>query len=232
MAGDDSQGPVVVLSHGWGDSRVGSLSRASALLPLASRIVMWDMPGHGEAPGTCSLGAREPDALLALLARIAPCEPVVLFGWSLGAGVSIATASRLADAPLPGVSLAGVIAEAPYRLARTPARNVLVNFGMPHRLNLPLALACIGIDARIGPRWQGFDRAALAARLRAPLLVIHGVLDDVSPVEDGRAIAAAAPEGTIVELPEAGHHGIWTTPLHATRATDAVRAWIAAASAR
>ena len=42
--------PTIILTHGWGDSRVGALARISSLAPIASRLIAWDMPGHGDAP--------------------------------------------------------------------------------------------------------------------------------------------------------------------------------------
>jgi len=209
--------PILVMTHGWGDSRVGALTRAVPLLPICSRIIMWDLPGHGEAKGRCSMGTREPDDLLALLQQLALTNHrVVLFGWSLGAGVSIVAATRFVG------TVAGVIAEAPYRVSQTPARNVLKIRELPYRWNVPPAFWLIGMDVGVGPRWSGFDRADHAGRLKCPLLVIHGRDDRVCPIEDGRAIARAGP-GTLVEIADAGHHGLWTEPASSAVCTSAVR---------
>jgi pimeloyl-ACP methyl ester carboxylesterase len=192
------------------------LSRAGPLAPLCSRLVLWDMPGHGEAGGRCRLGTAEVPALEHLIERIG--GTVVLFGWSLGAGVSIAAAAgRSAEV------VSAVLAEAPYRLARTPARNVLRGFGMPWRVNLPLALSWIGLRSGVGVGWRGFDRAALATKLRCPLLVIHGEFDEVCPLEDGRQIAAAAPRGKLCIIEGAGHPGIWSRPDSREAAMGAAR---------
>lgn len=204
VPGDDPGGPLVVMTHGWGDSRIGALMRMAPLLAHASRVVTWDMPGHGEAPGSCSLGTREPEDLLTLVDRVGRDRPIVLFGWSLGAGVSIAAAARSPQ------GIAGIVAEAPYRVPATPARNVLRAFALPHRVNLPPALRLIALTSGVSGRYPGFDRASLAASLRCPLLVVHGEDDDICPVEDGRAIAAAAREGRIVVVARTGHHGLWT----------------------
>lgn len=222
LAGDCPEGPVVVMSHGWGDSRIGALSRAPALLPLASRVVMWDMPGHGEAPGSCTLGVREVEDLVELIGRVGHEHGIVLFGWSLGAGVSIAAAARA-----PG-GIVGVVAEAPYRVPVTPARNVLAGFALPHRLNLAPALWLVALDAGTGPRFPGFDRAALAAGLRCPLLVVHGEEDEICPIGDGRAIAAGARDGRIVVVPRAGHHGLWTEARSRRVCEAALREFVAA----
>src|SRR5438105_2541012 len=54
IRGEREDGPVVVLTHGWGDSRIGALARLGAVAATASRVVAWDMRGHGEAPGICT----------------------------------------------------------------------------------------------------------------------------------------------------------------------------------
>lgn len=224
VAGDDPAAPVWIFSHGWGDSRIGALARMAALAPLASRLIAWDMRGHGDAPGRCSLGLREVDDLLLLIERLG--VPVVLFGWSLGAGVSIAAASRA-----PG-RVMGVVAEAPYRLGITPARNVLRAWGYPYRATLPPAMWMIGLDVVMSAdalNGGAFDRAQLARQVACPLLVLHGEDDTVSPVEDGREIAAAAPRGRLVVVPGAGHHGLWTEADRSELCTREVLTWVRSA---
>lgn len=217
IEGDRPDGPVVVLTHGWADSKVGALRRVEAVAPVASRVIAWDLRGHGESAGTSSLGLSEKDDLLTLLETLntdtrGESTPIVLFGWSLGAGISLAAAAER-------TRVRGVIAESPYRHPQTPARNVLAARSMPWRLNLPLALRLIGR----GRAWRGFDRCEVAGRVRVPLLVIHGEQDAVSPIEDGRAIAQAG--GGVMLTLAAGHNDLWTGDA-ADEASRAVRAFI------
>jgi len=209
IAGDDPLGPVIVCTPGWSDSKLGALQRMAALAPACSRVLAWDPPGHGEAPGRCTLGTHEPEALGALLDALsdeALARGVVLFGWSLGAGVAIVTAARRgADG-----RIMAVIAEAPYRLPMTPARNVVRLSGMPWTPNGPLAFTILGVSLGVGPRWNGFDRADYAGRLACPLLVLHGTADAVCPIEDGRAIARAATRGAVIAIEGADHNNLWT----------------------
>lgn len=225
IPGDAPGGPTVVFTHGWGESRLHGLPRLPTLLPLAGRVVLWDLPAHGESRGTLAMGTREVEDLLTLLATLPPERPVVLHGFSLGAGVSIAAAAAPADPAAPPIT--AVIAEAPYRFPQTPARNVVAGAGMPAWPAVPVALGMIGwLRLRAGWGWfarrgpASFDRSALAAGVRAPLLVLHGLDDTVCTLEDARHIAAAAPHGRLVELPGAGHLDAWTNPLsrpHASR---------------
>lgn len=208
IEGDDGEAPVIICTPGWGDSRVGALARVEALAPVASRIIAWDPPGLGEAPGLCALGTREHHALLSIIQQLsddARSRGVVLYGWSLGAGVSIVAAAS-SDEP----SIIGVIAEAPYRLPQTPARNVILNAALPWRVNGPIAFMLLGAALGVGPRWRGFDRAKHAQRLRPPLLVLHGAHDEVCPADDGRAIAHEAPHGLFIAIEGAHHNDLWT----------------------
>lgn len=209
IEGDDPDGPVVVCTPGWGDSKIGALARMSGLAPAASRIIAWDPPGHGEAPGRCLLGAHEHEALGAIIDRLsdeAQARGVILYGWSLGAGVSIVAGAEHADDP----RILGVIAEAPYRLPMTPARNVIRLAGMPWTPNGPTAFALLGVTLGVGPTWRGFDRAIHAARLSQPMLVLQGTLDAVCPVDDGRTIARAAPQGVFIAIQAGDHSDLWT----------------------
>lgn len=169
----------------------------------------------------------------------------MLYGWSMGAGVSVAAAGeeqqsskaaeqqRGSEAEQWGdVGIVGVIAESPYRLAWTPAFRVMHLAGMPWRVNGPLAFAWLGLRLTGSVRWRGFDRAEHAARVGVPLLVIHGTADEVCPVRDGRAIAGAAPSGRIIEIEGGGHNDLWTEARFAEQCARAVREGVANVSGR
>jgi len=219
IKGRDTLGPVIVVTPGWGQARVGCLDRVAGVLAVASRVVVWEMPAMGDAPGRCSLGAKEPALLGMLLDQLQADRPIVLFGISLGAGVSIVVGAARDD-------IAGVIAEAPYRVPLTPALGVLRAANLPRVLNLRPTLALIGLLNGMGVRWRGFDRAEHASRLRCPLLVLQGELDDISPLEDAKAIAEAAKYSTLIVSEGIDHHTLWQQPEALERNIDAVRDWL------
>ncbi len=255
VPGLSPSGPTIILTHGWGDSRVMMLSRVAGLAPLASRLILWDLPAHGDAPpGGFTLCAREHEDLLALIDTLttnratgspgaltgqpAPTTPsILLYGASLGAGLSITVATALAARPRPAFTnpIAAVIAEAPYRIPPVPARNVLRVRGMPYRLTLRPAMALLGLAFGRGLSWAlsptagGFDVALHSARLPAgiPLLVLHGDVDPVCPIEDGRAIAAAAPISQLAIIEGAAHNNLWTEPTFAAQCHAAVQSLLA-----
>ncbi len=230
--------PIVVFTHGWGESRLHGLWRLAAWLPCCSRVLLWDMPGHGEAPGTCRLGSDEHLDLLALVEHLrgegehegpgGTNQPaIVLHGFSLGAGVSIVAAAVAGPA-----RIAAVVAEAPYRVPQTPARAVMHHAG----LGLPLARAAaqglLGVAWGQGLWWATrgraprFDRAAWAGRLSVPVLVLHGEADLICPPADGQAVAAAAKRGRFVAVAGAAHLDLWTNPASRTVCVWAAGAFI------
>ena len=223
ISGDDPTGPTVVITHGWGDSRVTILGRADVFARFASRVVVWDLPGHGDAQGRCTLGVGEADDLRALLATLGSDGPIVLYGFSLGAGVAIVAAGAA-----EGRAAVGVIAEAPYRMPATPAGAVLRQAGMPYRWNLPLALWWIGRRLQGGLHPRVFDRSAHAANLSVPLLVLHAEGDEICPIEDGETIAAAAPKGSILRIPGGDHLNLWNNPASSAAMVEACGSFLRA----
>jgi pimeloyl-ACP methyl ester carboxylesterase len=206
ITGLDPDGPAVVLTHGWGESRVHALARARAAAAHASRVLAWDLPGHGDSPGPTTLGIIEPRCLAELVRAQPDDAPIVLWGWSLGVEVSLRAAPALHAAGCP---LRGLVLESGYARGVTPARNVLRAVGMPSGFTLDLALAAIG-TAGGQPRHRFRDLTEIAALSRGtPALVLHGEGDTISPIEDGRSLARAL-NGEFEELPGTGHSDLWT----------------------
>lgn len=206
IEGADPDGPVVVFAHGWSDARLGSLERIPHLAEACSRFVAFDFARHGESDdGRFTLGVHEAEDLDAVLRMLDTDRPVVLYGWSLGGGVALDAAAR-------GTPCAGVIAEAPYARALTPARNVLRIMGLPYHGVPDVLFVVMGVLLGLGPRWKGFDRSEIAAKLRVPVHVIHGSHDEVCPVADGRAIAESAERGSYTEIQSGRHTDLWSEP--------------------
>lgn len=231
IQGADPDGPILIASPGWGDSKLGLLPRLATLLPVCSRIIAWDSPGLGEGPGLCALGTREPELLLDLARTISNesehQSPVVLHGWSMGAGIAIAAGALAQD----NDRIAAVIAESPYRKSWTPARHVMHNAGYPYRINVPLCFAALGIRLGAGMHWRSFDRTSYAKRLRCPLLVVHGSDDDVCPIEDGRDIDRAANRSLLLVIEQGGHNNLWTDNRFKPQTGSGVRDFLLSLSA-
>ncbi len=221
IEGRDADGPVVILTHGWGEGKVLGLDRVAQIAGVASRVIAWDMPGHGESAGSTTLGSAESRALASLAEGACKGTPIVLWGWSLGAEVSVRAAALLKQR---GVVVDGLLLESGFRTGTTPARNVMRSAGYPSGWTLDVTLLAIGSLA--GRPLDRFGDLVTTARAIAgvPALVLHGTRDRVCPPEDGEAIGAAL--GARYEpLEGAGHLDLWDPP-HRDRTVPLVSAFL------
>ncbi|MDG2022140.1 MAG: alpha/beta fold hydrolase [Phycisphaerales bacterium] len=193
-------GPLLVMVHGWGRSRLTWLPHLEDWRRRSSRLIMIDLRGHGDAaPDGAGLGDTDVGDLVALLDRLdAPDEqPIVVIGRSLGATVAILAAAETDR-------IAGVVAVAPYETLRVPLRQRLLLRGLPSGYVSWLAIQGLRLIGRT-PR----STRAAAARTDVPILVVVGDQDPISPPQDAIAIAEAAPQGRQEIVPGAGHGNHW-----------------------
>ena len=205
-----SNAPILVMLHGWGRSRWDSLTRVEPFRNACSEIVLLDLLAHGEHLGAWSaLGVREPACVvhaLHELARQFPNSPFLLAGHSMGAGIAIRAANLAATdfqgntSENKGISIAGVIAFAPYSTLRSPIPARLALQNLPAWPFAPIAFLTLRILGRMdGPLEKD------ARELRAPLLVMAGDHDLISPLADAQKISSAAPRGMLIVLPYQRH---------------------------
>jgi len=232
LPGKNPNAPRVVMIHGWGSSKIGGLKRLGPIIEHASSVVIWDLPGHGGSSGSARMGVSEHLDLERILE--ATDDPgldgrrseVVLYGWSMGAGIALAGAKELGKEQ----PITGVICESPYIHAITPARNVIRLRGVPYRLNLRPAMAIMGTLLGIGPRWKGFARDQIAREITLPMLVLHGSADPVCPIADAEAIAESAPNAQLVKIIDAGHNNLWSDAEFASQMSAAIGSYMSGLS--
>ncbi len=192
VAAGGAAAPAVVLFHGNGEN-LGTMAWAGTLDELARlevSVLVVDYPGYGRSSGRPSeptlMAAAE--AALAWLARRHFDRPLVAMGWSLGAAVAIELAAERDE-------VAGLVALSPWTRLEDVAR---VHFpGWMVRLFLR----------------ERYDALAAAARVRVPVVVIHGEEDTIVPVELGERLAQAFPGGArFVRVPGVGHNDLLGQP--------------------
>ena len=193
-----SAGPTVLLMHGWGGSRAQMAGFVDPLLSAGCRVVAYDQPAHGESDGK-----------LTNLLEIAPTMDIiakqegnfdVILAHSFG---TLITSYALVKRNFP-----------------PPAR--LVYFGAFNQLldSLPRFQAISGLPDEI---IQGFRvmlnenfgagvleeivHEKLAPQINIPALMFHDTADNVTPVEDSRAIARAWKQARFIETEGLGHRG-------------------------
>jgi pimeloyl-ACP methyl ester carboxylesterase len=201
VTGNKSDGPLIIATHGFGDSRYGLLATLTDLLPFASQIVLYDMRGHGESTAPISrLATTETSDLLHLLYELDAADPgksYVFYGASMGAGVSIVAASDDHSG-----RVIGVIAEGPYRYPVEPVAGFLRSRRWP---TFPFGfLAFAHIRFWLGG-FENFDRALRAQDVKCPLLVLAGDCDRICDYTSAQAIARAAPHGQLVTFVGGAH---------------------------
>jgi len=205
LKGHQHDGPVVLMQHGFIESRFASLSRAAIYANDASQVVVYDMRGHGESSASaCYGGTVEVDDVFKIIEQldemIGQPYDLVLYGFSMGSGVSVVSASRWLGSGQ--ARLVGVIAEGIYQHWKRP----LARFLWYHRLPPWPFVRLIGwINYLFNPGLRDFDRVAAAKNVNVPLLLLHGQQDWLCPVEDARAVAQAAPHAKLIEFERAQH---------------------------
>ena len=229
IRGQKPDGPTVIISHAWSDSRYGSLTRAPLLAPHVSRIIIYDLRGHGDHTYPHStLTALEPDDLITIARQVDDGSPIVLMGVSMGAGIAIVGGAKLWEkesgvrsqgseppglgSSEPSLHVAGVIVEGVYREMMEPVAGLVRRKGWPAQPMAFLADAHLRFWLGIGHgkhrRVHGHDRAMHAAKLTCPLLILHGENDNISSPASAKSIAEAARKGTLVMFPGQGHNNL------------------------
>jgi len=189
--------------HGWyitpvGTPRAyllfshGNAGNISHRLPIAERladrglaVLMYDYRGYGHSPGKPSEKAAYADAEAALawlVERASGPEHVILYGRSLGGGVSWEMASRHPE-------VAGIITDCTFTSLPDMAAEMA-----PLPFVRMLVRSCMNNRRRV-------------AEVALPKLLLHGTADELIPYRMGEILAAEARGPvTFVPLPGAGHN--------------------------
>jgi len=182
VAATDPSAPVAVYFHGNAESAAQNLPFAADLADLGIGVFLAEFRGYGGLEGSPSedgLYADGEAAVDAVQATGVRPERLILIGRSLGSGVATELALRKPCALLVLIS--------PY--------TSMVDMGR----GLAGSAAPLAVPDR-------YDNLAKIARVRCPVVILHGTRDDVISVTMGRALAAAAPGASLVEVPGASHN--------------------------
>jgi pimeloyl-ACP methyl ester carboxylesterase len=192
------KGPAVLLMHGWGGARAQMTGFVEPLLSAGYRVVAYDQPAHGESDGK-----------LTNLLEIAPTMDL------------IAEQEGSFDAIIAH-SFGTLITSYALVHRNFPPPSRLVYFGAFNRLldSLPRFQVLAGLPDEIidGLRdmiHESFGKNVLDAivneiltpRIEIPTLMFHDTTDNVTPVEDSRAIARVWKHARLIETEGLGHRG-------------------------
>jgi pimeloyl-ACP methyl ester carboxylesterase len=193
-----SSGPAVLLMHGWGGARAQMTGFVDPLLFAGYRVVAYDQPAHGESDGTITNLLEIAPTMDWIAQKEGPFHAILAHSFG-----TLITSYALVERNFP-----------------PPAR--LVYFGAFNRLmdSLPRFQVLAGLPDQI---MEGFHRmlydqfgrellesitnASLTPRIDIPTLMFHDTTDNVTPIEDSRAIAQVWKRAKYIETQGLGHRG-------------------------
>jgi fermentation-respiration switch protein FrsA (DUF1100 family) len=201
--GKQTTGPAVIVAHGHGASRHGSLAHARLLYPRYT-VLMPDHRAHGGSAGRyTSIGYHERLDLIgaAIYLRELGHTQIGVLGISMGGAAAILAA---AESPEIGAVIADSSFACLWRAVQRSARHR----GYPGPITAPLAyLSCHTAALRLRYRQAFGDPVrAVGAIAPRPLLIIHGGDDDLIAVDSAYQLyMAAGPGRELWILPGCGH---------------------------
>jgi pimeloyl-ACP methyl ester carboxylesterase len=194
---DSGGGPTVVLLHGWGSHAARFADFVAPLRAAGYSVIGIDAPAHGTSPGRFSDLPRFRDSLAEVLRVHEPIHAVI--GHSLGGGAVLTVLAETADHHPKKICLFGVPSDLDY---------ILESFAMMLGLRPP-ALANLRARFRhkFGRPASAVSVAVAAPSVRIPVLVVHDEDDNVAPIAQGAALAAAIPGAEFWRTRGFGHSG-------------------------
>jgi pimeloyl-ACP methyl ester carboxylesterase len=202
---------TILLLHGWRKQKAGTLRLAEVLNGDGFRAVAVDLRGHGRSTGDWmtygAIEARDLSQVLdALEARGLVAGPIGVFGISYGAAVGIQFAAR-------DRRVGAVVAVACFSSLRTAipryVRLFLPVFGW-FMSEAQIQAAIDRAAERAGFAPDGADAGEAMARVRAPVLLIHGKGDWLIPPHHSQTLFRAGnPSTELVLLDGYGHNSIF-----------------------
>ena len=191
----------LLLCHGNAGNVGDSILHAALLTAAGFDVLLFDYRGYGRSSGRPSEAGTYSDARAALrcLLEQPGVDParVLYLGESLGSAVAVDLALERPPAGLVLLS------------AFTGVREL-------SRLHYPFVPAALLPDA--------YPTLRRIPELNAPLLVLHGDLDDIVPLSQGRAVFEAAPGPKRMQVfPGFGHSDL--IPLAGAEFARAIASW-------
>ena len=208
----DAKAPLAVGCHGYRGNPARDFSGGAMIaLNMGMNLLLIEERAHGASEGhTITLGVKEQRDIADWLRwgeRWAkeqgdPAKPIFLYGVSMGASSALMAAGS-GDLP---ETLAGVIADSPYSSAEDIVRQLAKDAHLPASLTFWL----VNLAERVfgGADLRKADAVTAAARIRVPVMILHGLDDHFVHDPLSEKIAAANPGKIERHTFEGAGHGL------------------------
>ncbi|WP_216896607.1 alpha/beta fold hydrolase [Nocardia alni] len=190
-------GPTVLFVHGLHTNLGNMLPVARELVERNYRVVLFDLPAHGEAPGSAVTPVEVREVIRAVGARLGELHAIVAYSvgalWAFGAWNDDLRAEAF-------VSIA----------APCSHKYVIEKFGELHEVDTHLVEELFSrIERLLGPGvWTEFSPQEIVKTIDVPGLVIHGTSDDFIPPEHAVDLHSNWPGSTLELVEGTGHFDI------------------------
>lgn len=191
-------GPAVLLVHGWGGARTQMTGFVNPLLVAGYRVVAFDQPAHGESDGQMTNILEIAPTMDSIAKREGPFEAVIAHSFG-----TLVTSYVLVERDFPP----------PARLIYLGSFNRLLD-SLP-RFQVLSGLSDPVMDGLRDMIYANFGKEVLDAiwnekmtqHIDIPALMFHDKADNVTPIEDSRAIARVWKSARLIETDGLGHRG-------------------------
>lgn len=220
MSAGEGARATVVHAHGNAANVSNHAPQVAWLAKEGFNVLSFDYRGFGYSDGVPSLDGVVADTRAALdeARRRQPGLPLILLGQSLGGATAI---RAVAEEPLDG-DIRLLVVDSAFASYRGIVRDATQASVLA--LIAPLAASTLPSGSR--------DPAQAMAKLRLPVLILHGEKDRVVPVEHGeRLLAAAAGPKEFIRIPQGRHLDALTRADVRQRVLAAMEAAVAAGPA-
>ena len=214
--GGDPAAPAYVLVHGIGMSH-RYLDPLAEHLARDSHVLVPDLPGFGRGPRPAQvLGIAEHAAVVAALVADRGLTGPVLVGQSMGCQIVVEALAANPGLASAAVLIGPVVDPEARSATRQGLRLMRDGLHEPARVN-----AIITADyLRAGPRryaatlphMLGYRIEERIREVAEPVLVVRGEHDPIAPERWVQDLAAAAPRGTVAQVPGWGHNAMHPAP--------------------
>jgi Alpha/beta hydrolase family len=188
--------PTAILVHGW-EGRGAQLGAfVDPLLAAGFRVVTYDAPAHGEAPGGDSTIPEHAQALLDVARAVGGVDVIVAH--SFGAAATTLALSR-------GLEVARVVYVAPMTVVNDAVRRFAEAFALRPATRAAFERV---VERRAGATMASIEGEHLAPSMRTPLRVFHDAGDSEVPVDNAERLVAVWPGAQLVRTAGLGHRRI------------------------